>query len=200
MSRDRRRAILDAATRMFSQHGVRRASVDLIAGQAQVAKPTIYAHFGDKDGLFVAVCAAVGERILAEARYAAASDRSVVDRVTAILAAKFSLVFELAQSSPYAEELLRPASAAARESIAAADAAYRRVLADVLGRAAKAGELDLRHLGLSTAELVSQLLQIGFGASYGATSIDEQRRNLRALVTSHLRVSVGVSRRVRQRP
>ena len=35
----------EAAMRLFSQHGVRRTSMDLIAQRAQVAKPTLYVSF-----------------------------------------------------------------------------------------------------------------------------------------------------------
>jgi AcrR family transcriptional regulator len=189
VSRDKRRAILDAATRMFSQHGVRRASVDLIAERAQVAKPTIYAHFGSKEDLFAAVCADVGERIVAAAKTAAAADASLVDRITAVLAAKFSVVFELVLSSPYAEELLRPESPAAQTTIGLADAAYRRVLGDVVAGAVRGRELDLRRLGVGATELTTQLMQIGYGASYGAASVDDQKENLRALVASMLRAA-----------
>jgi AcrR family transcriptional regulator len=189
--RDKRSAILEAATRMFSQHGVRRASVDLIAERAQVAKPTIYAHFRSKDELFAAVCADVGERIVASASAAAAMDASLVERVTAVLAAKFSVVFELVLSSPYADELLRPRSAAAQASIAVADAAFRRTLGDVIASAARSGELDLRRLGLGASELTTQLMQIGYGASYGAATVEEQGRNLRALVASLLRAGAS---------
>jgi AcrR family transcriptional regulator len=187
---DKHRAILDAASRMFSQHGLRRASMDLIAERAQVAKPTIYAHFGSKDDLFAAVCTDVGERILAAARTAATTEGSVVDRVAAVLGAKFSVVFELVQSSPYAEELLHPAHPKARENIAQADVAFRGVLTGVLTSMARARELDLRRLQLPAAELTTQLMQIGYGAGYGAGSVDEQQRNLRALVASVLRVGL----------
>jgi AcrR family transcriptional regulator len=173
--------------------------MDLIAERAQVAKPTVYAHFGSKDDLLAAVCADVGERILAGAKAAAGAEAGIVDRVTAVLAAKFTVVFELVQSSPYAEELLRPAGATARESIAAADAAFRRQLTDVLARAARRRDLDLRRLGLSSTALAVQLMQVGYGASYGASSVQEQQRNLRALVATMLRTAVRPVRGRRER-
>ncbi|MCU1365120.1 MAG: putative TetR family transcriptional regulator [Ilumatobacteraceae bacterium] len=49
---DKRRAILDAAAQMFGELGFERASVDAIALQAGVSKPTIYSHFGTKERLF----------------------------------------------------------------------------------------------------------------------------------------------------
>ncbi len=49
---DKRAAILEAAYRVFARDGYERASVDEIAAEAGVAKPTIYNHFGGKEELF----------------------------------------------------------------------------------------------------------------------------------------------------
>ena len=48
----KRRAILEAATEVFLDHGYRGASMDAIAARAQVSKQTVYKHFADKEGLF----------------------------------------------------------------------------------------------------------------------------------------------------
>lgn len=49
---DKRTAILEAAYRVFARDGYERTSVDDIAAEAGVAKPTIYNHFGGKEELF----------------------------------------------------------------------------------------------------------------------------------------------------
>lgn len=49
---DKRRAILDAALKVFAKVGYAEASLDLIAAEAGVAKPTIYNHLGSKENLF----------------------------------------------------------------------------------------------------------------------------------------------------
>ncbi|MFD9721494.1 TetR/AcrR family transcriptional regulator [Streptomyces sp. NPDC056500] len=49
---DKRRAIVDAALRVFARVGYTQASLDLIAAEAGVAKPTIYNHLGSKEKLF----------------------------------------------------------------------------------------------------------------------------------------------------
>ncbi|WP_448316716.1 TetR/AcrR family transcriptional regulator [Streptomyces sp. CO7] len=49
---DKRRAIVEAALRVFSQVGYTQASLDMIATEAGVAKPTIYNHLGSKENLF----------------------------------------------------------------------------------------------------------------------------------------------------
>ncbi|WP_322756171.1 TetR/AcrR family transcriptional regulator [Frankia sp. Cas3] len=52
---DKRRAIIDAARRVFLRNGFTDTSVDAIAAEAGVSKQTIYNHFGDKKSLFTAV-------------------------------------------------------------------------------------------------------------------------------------------------
>ena len=47
--------ILDAAGRVFLEHGFQGASVDEIAEVASAGKPTIYARFPSKQALFAAV-------------------------------------------------------------------------------------------------------------------------------------------------
>jgi AcrR family transcriptional regulator len=50
----RRDALLDAAVRLFGARGFAATTIDAVAAEAGVSKRTIYAHFTDKAGLFVA--------------------------------------------------------------------------------------------------------------------------------------------------
>ncbi|NUP51676.1 MAG: TetR/AcrR family transcriptional regulator [Catenulispora sp.] len=61
----KRRAILEAATTVFLREGFSRASIDAIAAGAKVSKQTVYNHFGDKNGLFMAVTDAVQDEAVA---------------------------------------------------------------------------------------------------------------------------------------
>lgn len=47
--------IRDAARRLFLRDGLRGTSMDAIASEANVAKQTLYRHYGSKDQLFVGV-------------------------------------------------------------------------------------------------------------------------------------------------
>jgi AcrR family transcriptional regulator len=47
-------SILDAAVAVFAHEGFDRANMDAIAARAGITKPTLYARFGSKDGLFTA--------------------------------------------------------------------------------------------------------------------------------------------------
>ena len=50
-----REAILNAAADLFGRHGYSNVSMDTISEAAGVAKPTVYAHFESKEGLFEAL-------------------------------------------------------------------------------------------------------------------------------------------------
>lgn len=174
-----------AATVLFRRYGFRKTSVDLIAREAEVAKPTLYAHFADKEAIFVAVCQHVMDGILAAAAAASAQPR-VVDRIAAILAAKFTTIFEIVHASAHARELLESQAAQARDVVARADAAYTKLLSDALRAAARAGELTLEPTPAQLGKLSQLLMQAGHGAAYGATTAAEHRAHLDALVAALL--------------
>jgi AcrR family transcriptional regulator len=50
-----RAAVLDAAERLFREHGVDGVSMDAVAAEAGVGKGTLFRRFGDKAGLAVAL-------------------------------------------------------------------------------------------------------------------------------------------------
>ena len=60
----KRQAILDAARRVFMAEGYAGASMEAIADAAPVSKPTLYAHFDNKQTLFAAVIFAQCEVLL----------------------------------------------------------------------------------------------------------------------------------------
>lgn len=68
IQRDTRRALIDAAAEVISRQGVEAASTREIYLQAGVKAPTLYHHFGDKQGLLDAVLTDAFERYLAQKR------------------------------------------------------------------------------------------------------------------------------------
>lgn len=65
---DTRAEILDAATAVVSEHGVDGATTREICDRAGVTAPTLYHHFGDKQGLMDAVVTEAFERYLEQKR------------------------------------------------------------------------------------------------------------------------------------
>ena len=60
----KRLAAMAAAQALFLERGFERTSMDAVAKAASVAKPTLYALFGDKTGLFAAAVTAKCEAVL----------------------------------------------------------------------------------------------------------------------------------------
>lgn len=57
-----RERILDTASRLMSERGFAGATIAAICKQAEVMPPTLYWHFGDKEGLVAAVMERAAER------------------------------------------------------------------------------------------------------------------------------------------
>jgi len=52
--KDARQRILETAYKLFSRHGIHAVGIDRIIAEADVAKATLYHHFGSKEALVVA--------------------------------------------------------------------------------------------------------------------------------------------------
>src|SRR5881409_50065 len=67
-----RERVLQAADRLWGERGVRGASLDDIAREAAVTKPTVYYYFADKSALFTAAARRTGrsrDRLIASLAY-----------------------------------------------------------------------------------------------------------------------------------
>ncbi|HEY0505506.1 MAG TPA: TetR/AcrR family transcriptional regulator [Lysobacter sp.] len=88
----KRAAILEAAKRMFTQHGFDGASMDQIATEAGVSKLTVYSHFGDKDALFLAAVESHCDLSLPSALFEPAPDTPLRQRLMEIARAFYAMV------------------------------------------------------------------------------------------------------------
>jgi AcrR family transcriptional regulator len=131
--RDTRRALIDAAADVIARRGVEGASTREIYTLAGVKAPTLYHHFGDKQGLLDAVVTDAFDRYLAGKR----ALRAPADAATAIRLGWDAHV-EFARKNPSLYRLMWPAGQADLPP-AAADSA--RELRDGFGRLARAGQL-----------------------------------------------------------
>jgi len=78
--------VLQAADRLWSERGVRGASLDDIAREAAVTKPTVYYYFPDKSALLTAVICGVLEEHGVGLRTAARHGARARDRLASVLA------------------------------------------------------------------------------------------------------------------
>ena len=84
----RKEGILDAAQTLVLKHGLRGTSMEAIARQAGVAKPTLYAYYPDKAAVFAALLERLIGAWRAEFLAALRGDGDVVQRIAAAMTAK----------------------------------------------------------------------------------------------------------------
>jgi AcrR family transcriptional regulator len=87
-----RRALLESADRAFSRDGFHASSVDAIAEDAGYSKGSVYARFGGKDDLFLAVLEARFEQRLAPIGRDFAEHRTRQERIEAIAEAHRQMI------------------------------------------------------------------------------------------------------------
>lgn len=90
---EKRAALIEAAGRLFCEHGYDAVSVEAVAQAAGVSKLTVYSHFGDKEGLFVAAVHARCEGSLPHQLFEPAPDLPLRDALQRIGIAFVRLVF-----------------------------------------------------------------------------------------------------------
>jgi AcrR family transcriptional regulator len=110
----RRDKILNAAQKLFTEHGLRATTMEAIAARSAISKATVYAYFRDKDEVFAAVAVRLCEQLRTRVMNGLEQAGGVSDRVTAALNGKHDIVFDVVRSSAFASELF-----AAQNQIAA---------------------------------------------------------------------------------
>lgn len=181
----RKEAVLDAAQMLALKHGLRGTSMEAIARQAGIAKPTLYAYFPDKPAVFAAVLDRLLEDWRAQIEAALAGDGDLVRRIAAALTAKHKAARRLLDSSPHADELYE-----------AHDRGWAREFAVLETELGGAIEAELAGAGVARARQLTQLLlAAGYGIGRKAQSAAELGPAFRLLAERLLRPELTASAR-----
>jgi len=149
----RKEGILDAAQALILKHGLRGTSMEAIARQAGIAKPTLYAYFADKGAVFDALLERLIGAWRAEFLAALRGEGDVVQRIAAAMVAKHKAARRLLDSSPHANELYEEHDRGWAVQFARFDAELAAII-----------EAELSAAGVARARIVTQFF---LAASYG---------------------------------
>ena len=147
------KTVLEAATKVFLEHGFSASTTDMIQQQAGVSKATVYKHFGSKEGLFSAMV------------------KHECDSFTGSLQSIFESGSELTSTletlgQRYLQILLSPRRLALYRVVVSEAPRFpelgknfyqtgpmvtRTLLAEYLGQAASKGEIDIQQVGADGA-------------------------------------------------
>ena len=104
----KKRRIVDAARQLFLEQGLRATTMEAIAREAAMAKPTLYSQYSNKDAVMSAVIEDIAERICAPFTHALQGDGWVGTRIGAALVDKYVQLGQMIGTSPHADALLNP--------------------------------------------------------------------------------------------
>lgn len=102
---DKRAEILRAARFLILRQGLRATTMEAIAVEARVAKPTLYKYYGDKSAVFEAIVTELLVELHGRFVTALAGKGSVAERIAAALTAKYAALDEFMAGSAHAGEL-----------------------------------------------------------------------------------------------
>jgi TetR/AcrR family transcriptional repressor of mexJK operon len=161
-------AIVAAARTIFLHYGFRRASLDLIAGEAGISRTGLYHHFANKEDVFRAMVDALYAVSLAGAAEAAAGEGTVEDKLVGVLRAKPGFFHEVLAGARHGAEILDESNRLCGERIAEGRREFHRILAGVLRDNVRSGAVDLARPGLSV-DAAATLLEL---SAYGVKGSD----------------------------
>lgn len=150
---DKRAEILRAARFLILKQGLRATTMEAIAAEARVAKPTLYKYYGDKSAVFEAI---VTELLVdLHGRFVAAlgGEGAVGARIAAALAAKYAALNEYMAGSAHAGELYDEHDRVTGPQLQAAEAESDGAVVR-----------ELRAAGIRDAEALAEVV---IGGAYG---------------------------------
>ncbi|MBX9863900.1 MAG: TetR/AcrR family transcriptional regulator [Hyphomicrobium sp.] len=97
---------LEAARFLILRDGLRATTMEAIAREAGIAKPTLYAQFPDKTAVFAALVDLTLTEVLEAADAGFATQGAVYERIGEALARQYLAISAILSGSPHADELM----------------------------------------------------------------------------------------------
>src|ERR1700727_4094134 len=78
---DARERILAAAERCIDRHGIRKTTMDDVAGEVGLSRPSVYRYFADRDDLLIELITRPARALLGRARKSISRQSSLPDQL-----------------------------------------------------------------------------------------------------------------------
>ena len=150
---ERRLEILRAARHLALRHGLQGVTMEAIAKEARVAKPTLYKYFGDKSAVFTAMVTELLVELHGRFSEALSGEGSAGSRIADALTAKYAALNGFMAGSPHADELYSETDRLTGPQLQVAEAASDEAVIEAL-----------RDAGIAEPEAVAKVV---IGGAYG---------------------------------
>lgn len=162
-----RKALIETATRLFTERGYANTSIDELAGGARVTRGALYHHFSGKQEIFTAVCAAVDRAVVERVREAAARPGTAEERMRHVLDA----YFEASRDPAYRTIVLAEAvKAQGRENGDRYTPALSELVRDFVRELAETGQITVEDPEMLSRLLCATLYEVASAAGSQAQS------------------------------
>lgn len=178
---DREQKIIDAAIQLFSRYGVKRTSMNDIAGEAGIARQTLYNAFSNKDEVLRATLRLLTERATARIEAGLGRTNALGEQLDVVFRHIAVEPFDMLRASPNAEDIVEGFNASSQQEIAAAAEGNRIIIARILGPYRRAIESN----GLTVDQFADFVQRSAANAKYSASD----RKHILNLLTA-LKVAV----------
>lgn len=146
----KRKCILDAAIKLFSNNGYKQTSIEQLAKEAGVGKGTVYSYFHNKRDIVKAFCDDILDFARSELAAKTSPDTPLKEQLMVIFLADFKYVAENREfSRVFLQEKVFPKQGSSKEDLEMQDS-YFELLYPIYQRAQGRGELrkelELLHI------------------------------------------------------
>jgi len=167
----KRDAILVAAATVFRRYGYRRTSMEDIAKETGVSRPSVYSYFKNKDEVFRSLSQQLHENALFESKRRLEADAEktpLEERLGGALAAKLGGVTTFGDESPHGNEICDEANRLCGDIVLDASSRFQSMLTTAFRKADRDGEISLGG-ERPTPQAAAELLNLGaYGLIRGA--------------------------------
>ena len=173
--------IIEAAIGTFVRYGAKKTTMADIAEAAGVSRQTVYASFGDKDGIIVACIRHVSEASLAAIRARLGGCATLAEQLTVYFEETVVKSFEMLQEAGDPEDLISGHNQAGKAAIKEAHARQAALIAELLEPYADA----IARTGQTPAQLARFVVTVAMDLKYGSedrSRLDELLYSLRSSV------------------
>lgn len=170
---EKRQDILQAARHLALRHGLQGVTMEAIAREARVAKPTLYKYYGDKSAVFTAIVTELLVDLHGRFTEALRGEESVGERIAAALTAKYAAINSFMAGSPHADELYNETDRLTAPQVEVAEAASDAAVM-----------AELKEAGIAESEAVARVVIAGaYGIFRKARPGEDIAPAIRMLVT-----------------
>lgn len=124
--------IIEAAIRVFSLYGVKRATMSDIASEAGIARQTLYNAFANKDELLRGAIRWHADHALAAISREVDRDMPLDEKLDVAFKHLVVEPYQALHASPHADDIISGFNQAAKDELAAADKRYRAAIEKIL--------------------------------------------------------------------